>query len=52
MNPEQAWNILAQVVNQTRALPQEVDAMRQALEVLRPKVENVRETEVPKVQES
>lgn len=38
MNPEQAWNILAQVVNQTRALPQEVDAMRQALEVLREKI--------------
>ena len=37
MTPEQAWQILVQLVNQTRALPQEVDAMRQALQILRPK---------------
>lgn len=39
MTPEQAINLLAQVVAQTRALPSEVDAMRQALQVLRPKPE-------------
>ena len=37
MTPEQAINILTQVVNATRALPAEVDAMRQALIVLKPK---------------
>lgn len=52
MNQEQAWNVLVQIVNQTRALPQEVDIMRQALEMLRPKVANVREAEVQKLQES
>lgn len=34
MTPEQALALLAQVVSQTRALPHEVDAMRQALGVL------------------
>jgi antitoxin component of RelBE/YafQ-DinJ toxin-antitoxin module len=34
MTPEQALQVLAQVVAQTRALPQEVDAMRQALQTL------------------
>lgn len=37
MTPEQAINILSQVVAQTRALPQEVDAMREALKTLAPK---------------
>jgi hypothetical protein len=37
MTQEQAIQILTQVVNQTRALPQEVDAMREALKVLTPK---------------
>ena len=37
MTPEQAIQILTQVVAQTRALPQEVDVMRQALQVLTPK---------------
>ena len=39
MTPEQAIQILTQVVNATRALPQEVDAMRMALQVLKPKEE-------------
>ena len=39
MTPEQAIQILTQVVNQTRALPQEVDMMREALRVLTPKSE-------------
>ena len=39
MSPEQAIKLLTQVVNQTRALPQEVDLMRQALQVLTPKPE-------------
>ena len=34
MTLEQAVQILTQVVNQTRALPQEVDAMREALKVI------------------
>lgn len=37
MTPEQAINLLAQVVAQTRALPAEVDAMREALKTLAPK---------------
>jgi antitoxin component of RelBE/YafQ-DinJ toxin-antitoxin module len=37
MTPEQAFGLLAQVVAQTRALPQEVDAMREALRVLKPR---------------
>jgi hypothetical protein len=37
MTPEQAWKILEQIVNVTRALPAEVDMLRQALEVLKPK---------------
>jgi len=39
VTPEQAIQILTQVVNATRALPNEVDTMRQALRVLQPKVE-------------
>ena len=39
VTPQEAINLLTQVVNQTRALPQEVDLMRQALQVLTPKPE-------------
>lgn len=35
MKPEEAISILAQVINQTRALPNEIDTMREALEVLK-----------------
>ncbi len=34
MQPDEALKILTQVVEQTRALPNEVDMMRQALQVL------------------
>ena len=44
MTPEQAHELLTQVVNQTRALPQEVDMLREALFILKPKEE-------PKAQE-
>ena len=47
MTPEQAWTLLAQVVNQTRALPQEVDSLRQALQVLRPKKEDIDKKDLP-----
>jgi len=43
MTPEQAIQVLAQVVAQTRALPQEVDVMREALRTLAPKEEPVKE---------
>lgn len=39
MTPMQAWGLLVRLVSQTRALPEEVDAMRQALQVLKPKDE-------------
>lgn len=38
MTPEQALQILAQVVANTRALPHEIDAMREALRVLQERV--------------
>jgi antitoxin component of RelBE/YafQ-DinJ toxin-antitoxin module len=36
---QEALNVLAQVVANTRALPQEVDIMREALKTLAPKAE-------------
>ena len=37
MSPEQAWQVLAQVVEQTAAVPRVVDQIREALETLKPK---------------
>jgi hypothetical protein len=37
VTPQEAINILSQVVQSTRALPQEVDLMREALKTLAPK---------------
>lgn len=34
MNPEQALNLFAQIVNQTKFLPQEYEAVKQAFQVL------------------